>query len=736
MLTSQIEDLQKRNGELKELLAQSGTSTASLGSSRPDVENTVAAPDGCPSQESERADLASNQEQELEPKGDKMHLSQDATVCEKYGDDDAALDAFVNNTEEEVPEPTRGGVHPPQDTITNKKNDDGESVRDGAVNNAVSLSLLDSFLCPARRNSRGSLGSMYEEDGGVYTRRGSRGRAASVGSIIETEMDFFEETPSFVVGHIRKTMLSGDEPCKIFEVDERTDFFSVCKKNAGQAFSSLRDKVISELVPFKKKYPRRLTSSESPIPLEHRGITMTQLCDFSALAESIITSRIQSGNTKNMTKWESTTLEELSTRYIVPLIRPHQCSFVELVTSSPQVPVWFVSHWMGGSFTKFMKVVTFHNNCRKTSEDDPPYWIRPFGDPADAHADELAVEKFTDTTSARVLKSSVCTGSLLVVDEGADTFGRAWCIFEYFLSLNSGIVGKKMFQHRIDVGTLTHGRKRSATSKEMGVALLLLNNGRFLDQMEIEGTRFPDELLLGAMSINVRTSSTKHAHDKRNILRLIYGQCHLLAEPPLMHKRYDEANTLIWRYFSPRALYGAARSGWYGEVERLLELDLTPADEPNALKTTPLCAAVSYNHSDVVDLLLNHQADPSSARCDGATPLYLATQMNEIEVMASLLRARANTELCTSDHQRPITKAVDKGLVDAVKLLLSARANVNGLGYKRQVTALDAAYATQHHTHMTKQEEEDITCIVNMLLEAGAKEAHDLLENKSKMRQR
>merc|ERR1712137_710575 len=136
---------------------------------------------------------------------------------------------------------------------------------------------------------------------------------------------------------------------------------------------------------------------------------------------------------------------------------------------------------------------------------------------------------------------------------------------------------------------------------------------------------------------------------KRNILRLIYGQCHLLAEPPFMHKRYDEANTLIWRYFSPRALYGAARSGWYGEVERLLELDLTPADEPNALKTTPLCAAVSYNHSDVVDLLLNHQADPSGARCDGATPLYLATQMNEIEVMASLLRARANTELCTSD---------------------------------------------------------------------------------------
>jgi len=256
-----------------------------------------------------------------------------------------------------------------------------------------------------------------------------------------------------------------------------------------------------------------------------------------------------------------------------------------------------------------------------------------------------------------------------------------------------------------------------------------LNDGRFLDQMELEGTRFPDELLLGAMSINVRTSSTKHMQDKRNILRLIYGQCHLLAEPPLMHKRYDDANTLIWRYFSPRALYGAARCGWYSEVERLLELDLTPADEPNALKTTPLCAAVSYNHSEVVDLLLNHQADPSSARSDGATPLYLATQMHEIDIMESLLRARANTELCTNDHQRPITKAVDKGFVDALTLLLGARANVNGFGYKKQVTALDAAYATQRNSHMTKQEEKDITCIVEMLLKAGAKEAHALLEN-------
>merc|ERR1719240_2246749 len=109
------------------------------------------------------------------------------------------------------------------------------------MNNAISLSMLDSFLSPQRRNSRGSMESMYDDEAGVYRRRGSRGRAASVGSMVETDNDFFEETPSFVVGNIRKSMISGDEPCKIFAVDERPDFFSACKKIAGQAFYSLRD---------------------------------------------------------------------------------------------------------------------------------------------------------------------------------------------------------------------------------------------------------------------------------------------------------------------------------------------------------------------------------------------------------------------------------------------------------------------------------------------------------------
>jgi len=158
------------------------------------------------------------------------------------------------------------------------------------------------------------------------------------------------------------------------------------------------------------------------------------------------------------------------------------------------------------------------------------------------------------------------------------------------------------------------------------------------------------------------------------------------------------------------------RSGLNSEVENLLKMNLASLDTANS----SLFAAVSYNHSEIVELFLEFQANPNIAREDGTTPLYLATQMNRTEIMRTLLKARADPEICTAELQRPITKAVEKGHVAALKLLINFRADVNGLGHKKHQTALDSAYAIMRNLEATGVEEENARCIVDVLLEAGA----------------
>merc|ERR1712137_1318448 len=208
-----------------------------------------------------------------------------------------------------------------------------------------------------------------------------------------------------------------------------------------------------------KKYPARLTSPESPIPLLQRGITVQQLSDFACLVNSALTSACKSDNPGEMVTWEKVSFEEVKNAYIVPLIGPHQCSFVELVASSPQTPMWFISHWMGYSFANLIKAIIFHADCRKMSW-ETTYWIKPFGDVLDGGADNLVVETLRETIAGQVLASHVCVGTLLMVDQEVETFTRTWCLLEYFLTLDTSITDNP--KHLIDVATVVNSNKMAS----------------------------------------------------------------------------------------------------------------------------------------------------------------------------------------------------------------------------------------------------------------------------------
>ena len=63
-----------------------------------------------------------------------------------------------------------------------------------------------------------------------------------------------------------------------------------------------------------------------------------------------------------------------------------------------------------------------------------------------------------------------------------------------------------------------------------------------------------------------------------------------------------------------------------------------PPDMVGVYGDTPLHAAASNGHAEVVDLLLKSLADPSAQNCMGQTPLVCASMQGHDKVVSSRLR--------------------------------------------------------------------------------------------------
>jgi ankyrin repeat protein len=131
-------------------------------------------------------------------------------------------------------------------------------------------------------------------------------------------------------------------------------------------------------------------------------------------------------------------------------------------------------------------------------------------------------------------------------------------------------------------------------------------------------------------------------------------------------------------------------------------------ERESSIGATAVYHAAYLGRAELVDILLQHNADVEMPTDDGWTPLYMAAQNGHDEVVSLLLEEGANVNNDRAPLRRtPLIGAVCKNRVKISEELLKAGANVDARTDDQFTPLILAAY----HDH---------TEIVRLLLDAGA----------------
>ena len=124
-------------------------------------------------------------------------------------------------------------------------------------------------------------------------------------------------------------------------------------------------------------------------------------------------------------------------------------------------------------------------------------------------------------------------------------------------------------------------------------------------------------------------------------------------------------------------LHSLCRKGNYKKVEEFIQtykgdLLLVLAHHQGLYGYTPVHEAVSHGHSEVLELLLEHEGDPNCRANGGYTPLHLAASTGNVDCVRVLLDNNADF-LSTDEYGKtPIQTAELSSKHDVIKTLRSA----------------------------------------------------------------
>ncbi|MGY4517466.1 ankyrin repeat domain-containing protein [Lysobacter sp. HA18] len=250
-----------------------------------------------------------------------------------------------------------------------------------------------------------------------------------------------------------------------------------------------------------------------------------------------------------------------------------------------------------------------------------------------------------------------------------------------------------------------------------GITLIerLLQAGVGLDARDSRGM---SALHLAAALGRVDLVKRLVAHGACTELRATDGQTPLGVA--LAAGRRDIADWLDWRGWPlPRRplraldVPAAAMAGDDDAVRRLLDLEL-PVDAVDRQGCSALLRAAGGGHRAVVELLLQRGADPGLAAQSGATPLSAAVSMRHIDIVDRLVASRVSLEQRLPGDLTVLMVASALGLPDLAMRLISAGADVHAVdGQGRNALHCAALYA------FTSRDRARVAALLDALVLAG-----------------
>ncbi len=131
-----------------------------------------------------------------------------------------------------------------------------------------------------------------------------------------------------------------------------------------------------------------------------------------------------------------------------------------------------------------------------------------------------------------------------------------------------------------------------------------------------------------------------------------------------------------------------------GDAQRVAQLLEQGADADSGIKNNtrrPLTEAIQNGHVEIVDLLLEHGADPKKAIWDqkgdhrgfGTTPLHMAVEHQDHRAMSLLIDHGADVDSGTLAGRTPLFVAVLMDDLNGVNILLKANADIYLEGFYR-----------------------------------------------------
>ena len=119
-----------------------------------------------------------------------------------------------------------------------------------------------------------------------------------------------------------------------------------------------------------------------------------------------------------------------------------------------------------------------------------------------------------------------------------------------------------------------------------------------------------------------------------------------------------------------------------------LPMDLTKLEG-----ATPLFMACQYGHIECARLLLKAKAMVDLRDAEICSALYKACGFGQLECARLLLESKATVDLPAKCGATPLMIAAENGHAPVVQLLLEAKASTTLRGGRRDLTALEAAWA-------------------------------------------